>query len=359
MGNVFPLRRGDRDKEQAGQWLARIDRGLTVAEQAALKQWLSDPQHRETLFRLAEHWDSMSVVAELAELFPLRESERSIWTGVGRAAAAATVVAAIAGLTLYKYSPLHSTHPVQPPITAVAPGASTFTAHYSTLIGERRTIELPDHSRIQLNTHTELTVTFSQSARLLTMSSGEAMFDVAKDPRRVFTVRVGGYEFKAVGTAFNIRADSPTQVALTVTEGRVRMHRDAPVDARNSFKDGSAPTIFEEAADLEVAANKSVAIAEHSEQINVLTPDQLAEATSWQHGVIVFKATPLEQVLNELARYSTKRFVMATPELASIPVSGYFQVGDFESLSAALQENVGIKVTEENGYLLLSSTPRN
>lgn len=358
MGNVFPLRRGDRDKEQAGQWLARIDRGLTAAEQKALEQWLREPQHRETLFRLAQHWDSMSVVAELAELFPLRESERSVWTAVGRAAVAATVVAVVAGLTFFSHSPFHSMLPGQVPVTALVPGESTFIAHYATPIGERRTIELPDHSRVQLNTHTELTVSFTKSARLLTMSSGEAMFDVAKDPRRVFTVRVAGYEFKAVGTAFNIRADSPTEVALTVTEGRVRLHRDAPADVRRSNSD-SAPTVFEEAADLEVGANKSVAIAEHREQINVLTPDQLAEATSWQHGVIVFKATPLARVLNELARYSTKRFVMAQPELASIPVSGYFQVGDFESLSAALQENVGIKVTEENGYLLLSSAPRN
>jgi transmembrane sensor len=359
MTNVAPFRHSRLDKEEAGQWLARIDRGLSQAEHEVLKLWLRDPQRRETLFGLAQHWDNMSVVAELAELFPLRETEGSGWHSIGRAAAVAMVAVALGGLAVYWHSRTA-------PALSARVGVETHNAHqpifraqYSTPIGGRRSIELPDRSRVQLNTNTELQVAFSDNARLLTMSRGEAMFEVAKDPSRVFTVRVAGYEFKAVGTAFNIRADSPSEVQLTVTEGRVRVHHGAAADTAKDPASGAAPTVFEDPSDVEVEANKAVSIAARSERIDILTPDQVAEATSWQRGVIVFKATPLGQVVNELARYSTQRFVIAKPELANIPVSGYFEVGDVESLSTALQQNVGVKITQENGYLLLSSAPQN
>jgi len=360
VSNVTPLRHRRSDKEEAGQWLAQIDRGLSRNEHEALKAWLRDPQRREMLFGLAQHWDDMSVVAELADLFPLREAEGATRLSMGRAAAVAIFALALGGPALYwQHSRTAPTLSAQAPVQPHNAHQPTFRAQYSTPIGERRSIELPDHSRIQLNTNTELQVALSDNARLLTMSRGEAMFEVAKDPTRVFTVRVAGYEFKAVGTAFNIRADSPGEVQLTVTEGRVRVHQDAPVDARSDSAPDTAPTVFEGATDVEVEANKAVSIAERSERIDALTPDQVADATSWQHGVIVFKATPLGEVVNELARYSTQRFVIAKPELASIPVSGYFEVGDLESLSAALQQNVGIKITKVNGYLLLSSAPQN
>jgi transmembrane sensor len=358
MSNVSPFPNSRLEKEEAGQWLARIDRGLSGAEHEALRQWLRDPQRRAILFRLAQDWDSMSVVADLAELFPLRETEGTNWRPVVRAAAVALVAIGLAGLVTYWHSrtaTLLSAHVPAPPATSRQPA---FHAAYATAIGARRTIELPDHSRVSLNTNTELQVEITGNARLLTMSRGEAMFEVAKDPSRVFTVRASGYEFKAVGTAFNIRADSPSQVQLTVTEGRVRVHQGARVDPRTDVSRNAAPTVFEDATDVEVEANRSVSIAERSERIDALTPDQVAAATAWQHGVLVFKATPLGQVVSELARYSTQRFVIAKPELANIPVSGYFEVGDFEGLAAALQQNVGIRITQENGYLLLSSAPQ-
>jgi len=348
------------DKEEAGQWIARIDRGLTASEREGLSDWMRDPGRRDILLRLARDWDSMSVVTELAELFPLRESEGSSWPFAVRAAAAFVVAAAVASLAIF-WRP----HSAMTPTTRLAantpqPGAPrnfAYSATYSTRIGERRTIELPDHSRIQLNTNSELAVAFSDDSRRLSLNRGEAMFEVAKDPNRVFSVHASGYEFKAIGTAFDIRADSPTGIQLTVTEGRVRVHQSAPADIQGGASQPAAPAVFEVATDVVVEANKAVLIARRSERIDVLTPGQVAAATAWQHGVVVFKATPLSEAVAELARYSPERFVIADPELGRMPVSGYFQVGDTDTLVAALQQNAGVTVTHENGYLLLSSSP--
>jgi transmembrane sensor len=354
VSNLLPFPNSRLEKEEAGQWLARLDRGLTRTEHEALCQWLREPRHREILFRLARDWDSMAVLEDLAELFPLPQKSAFSWQLAGRVAVVLLLVAAVA--TAVFYTRPYRQRATSPQVAArprneAASGVS-FNANYATPVGKRRTVELPDHSVIQLNTNTELHVEYSGTARLITMSRGEALFQVAKDPNRVFTVRVSGYDFKAVGTAFDIRADGQSCLRLTVTEGRVRVHRTPRVEmeARDVPPPTSSDTTF-----VVVEANKAVSIGARSERIDVLTPAQVADATAWQHGVIVFKATPLEQVVNELARYSTVRLVISEPKLASLPVSGYFEVGDLDNLAAALEQNVGIKITKQNGYLLLST----
>jgi transmembrane sensor len=360
VSNVTPFRDRNAVKQLAGQWLARVDRGLSREEHQALGVWLRDRQCRAVLFRLARDWDSMSVISELAESFPLREADHSRWHLAGRAVAVLVVVAALTGTAFYWRSrgiPMPWGQVATQP-TVRDPGRGPFFDEvYSTQIGQRRVVDLPDHSRVGLNTNTEIRVELSDHARLLTMSRGEAMFEVAKDPTRVFTVRVAGYEFKAIGTAFAIRVDAPRGLQLTVTEGRVRVHRNAPVNQpanQGSVPPNPAPTAFEETSDVVVDANRAVSISGREARSDALTPDQVAAATAWQHGAIVFEAMPLAQVVNELQRYSSEQFVIAEPDLAQIPVSGYFEVGNIESLTAALQQNVGVKITRQNGVLLLS-----
>jgi transmembrane sensor len=334
-----------------------VDRGLSQAEHVELCEWLREPRHREALFRLARAWDSLAVLEELAELFPLSADEGFSW----RFAARVAVVLLLAiGLTaVVFYSHLHSRSATEARVTSLLKNAArevSFSADYTTPVGEHRTVELPDTSEVQLNTNTEVRVEYSAAGRLLEMSHGEALFHVARDPNRPFVVRVAGYDFKAVGTAFDIRADAPGGLQLTVTEGRVRVHRTPVAELKGDRARTVRPAPSGDATDVVVEANKAVSIDAHSERIDVVTPDQVADATAWQHGVIVFKSTPLAQVISELSRYSTTRFVISEPELAQLPVSGYFAVGDIDSLAAALEQNVGIKITKQNGYLLLSSS---
>ena len=358
MSNLLRFPNNRLEKEEAGQWLARLDRGLTQAEHGALCEWLQQPRHREALLRLARDWDSLAALEELAALFPLAADEGFSWRFVGRAAVASLLAIGVAAVLFY-ISP-HGRSVTLPQVTslwkAAAPAAS-FSADYATPVGKHRTVTLPDNSEIRLNTNTELHVEYSATARLLTMKRGEAIFQVAKDPNRVFTVRVAGYDFKAVGTAFDVRTDTPGGcLRLTVTEGRVRVYRTPPAEMKRDPVHTASPRASGDTTDVVVEANKAVTIGERSERIDVLTPDQVADTTAWQHGVIVFKATPLAQVVDELARYSTVRFVIAEPELARLPVSGYFEIGNIDNLSAALEHNVGVRITKHNGYLLLSTS---
>jgi transmembrane sensor len=356
----FPETHGELT--QAATWIARLDRGLRGREREQLRKWLSeDPRNHAAFIETARLWDHLDVLAELAELFPLHEDEvAGRWTSAGRAAVAASVLLGLAtALFAFHYVTEHRAIPAAPATLAAHPVAATpdtpFAATYSTAIGEQRTVSLPDHSTIQLNTNTVLSVEYTRTARLLHMTRGEANFQVAKDPARLFTVRVAGFDFNAVGTAFNIRADSAQRARLTVTQGRVRVNRTQPAAAEPGAQDAATPQPGDIA---EVEANKEVVVDVSGERIAALAPAQVQAATAWQHGMVAFEATPLDRVIAELGRYSTTRFVLKDAELAHIPVSGYFKIDDTTALVAALEHNFNIDVQASNNVMVLSNRPQ-
>jgi transmembrane sensor len=354
------------EQEQAATWIARLDRGLRGSEQEQLQAWLAeDARHRPALLEVARLCDRMDMLAEMAELFPLqREAVGSRWSRAWLPAAGLVAVVGVL-VSLFEFRlrtgraagdavvPVSATHATTA-VNGTAPDATPFVASYSTAVGEQRAVVLPDHSTIRLNTNTALQVKYSATARLLEMTRGEANFEVAKDPARLFTVRVAGFDFNAVGTAFNIRADSSRGVRLTVTEGRVRIHR-APQSEPAGGQSGAARSEPTEVT--EVEANKEVVIGQSSERIAALRTEQVAVATAWQRGMLAFEATPLQQVVAELARYSTTHFVIEDAEIGRVPVSGYFKIGDLDALAAVLQQNFGIAVQKSNNQVLLSAGP--
>lgn len=76
---------------------------------------------------------------------------------------------------------------------------------YATNVGELRTVILEDGTRMSLNTSTRVRVALASAQRTVSVEEGEALFEVAKDPRRPFVVRVADREVVALGTVFSVR----------------------------------------------------------------------------------------------------------------------------------------------------------
>jgi transmembrane sensor len=64
---------------------------------------------------------------------------------------------------------------------------------YHTRLGELGHVELPDGSMAILNTATEIELAFTSSVRRIRLLQGEALFDIAPDPHRIFVVEAGGF----------------------------------------------------------------------------------------------------------------------------------------------------------------------
>src|SRR3569833_4188320 len=58
-------------REQASQWLAKLERGLRMDEGPALRKWLQPTAHRTAILEVARQRALPDVMAVLSELIPI------------------------------------------------------------------------------------------------------------------------------------------------------------------------------------------------------------------------------------------------------------------------------------------------
>jgi len=221
-------------------------------------------------------------------------------------------------------------------------------ARYSTATGEQTSFTLDDGSIVRLNTQSSVRVRLTDSAREVTLTAGEAMFEVAKDPSRPFRVRAGETTVEALGTVFNVyRATHETTV--TVLEGRVRLTTE-PGDGREAkgkFATGSAVRTAE-LAPRERAHVSSVGIVAREHDVSA------DEAGAWMERRLVFNVEPLCRVVEQFNRYNDRRLQVIDPELGRMEISGNFHANDPDSLVQFLVRTESVATsTGSDGVLQL------
>lgn len=207
--------------------------------------------------------------------------------------------------------------------TAFAAGAAlilTFTVlqgeQYATGVGEQRLVSLDDGSRLRLDTDTRVKVSFSEDGRDVRLIKGQAFFDVAHDAKRPFVVHADGAQVRALGTRFDVRLAGEA-VKVTLVEGSVEV------------TDGEASKAWRLAPGETLATNEA---QPRPRRVDV------AAATSWTSGRLIFRETPLAQAVAEVNRYSRHKVVVDVARLQTVPVSGVFEVGDTQAFVAAVSD---------------------
>lgn len=87
-------------------------------------------------------------------------------------------------------------------------------------------VDLPDGSQVWLNAGATLTYPekFGNDTRAITLSDGQAYFDIARDEKRPFTVDAGALSVQVLGTAFEITSYNNTEHAsVAVQRGKVNV----------------------------------------------------------------------------------------------------------------------------------------
>lgn len=333
--------------ERAAAWVARIDSGsLSSEDENTLRGWLeADRRHREAFVELAAFWDEADVLAELAELFPLEEAETREprpRTAYRWAAAAAATIALVAAAVLV-------TTRVSAPEPEAGRSAASYSADFRTPVGQHATEPLPDGSALMLNTDTEIDVDFTAADRDVFLRRGEAHFDVAHDPDRPFNVHVGGRIVQAVGTAFNIRFDRDGEIEVMVTDGEVRVTPASDGSARTAPRPGRVRTPAPLESDTRLVEGEVAVLGRYGPSRTAkasvlrLQPADVDIKLAWQRGMLIFRGERLDEMLDEVGRYTTTEFVLVDGELADLRVGGYFRAGDTAELLVALRDNFQIE----------------
>jgi transmembrane sensor len=311
-------------KAEAAAWVARLHgSGRTSALQGALSAWIAaDPRHARAFELATEAWEIGGSVPATAvpRISPLRR--RTPRLGFAKPALGAAVVLALAGAVAV--------------LSLRNPPISTET-------GEQRSVTLDDGTRVSLNTDTRLSVHYTKSERQIRLETGEAFFDVAKNPRRPFVVLAGRESVMALGTSFMVRRDDSV-VDVTLVEGKVTVTTG-----------GVSDTVVTPTANTRVLApGERLRIAGSAPALDRPSIDAV---TAWRRGEVVLDHTRRADAVQEMNRYSREKLSISTPSSGDILVSGIFRAGDSARFARAIADTYQLRIVEEPTRILLSGTP--
>lgn len=161
------------------------------------------------------------------------------------------------------------------------------TGQYNTLTtpkGQTYQINLPDGSAVWLNAASTLRypVRFDRRERRVQVT-GEAYFEVAKDPSKPFRVNVdGAQEIEVLGTHFNVKAyGNDSNISTALLEGSVKL------------SSGSGQVILKPG---------QIAFNDRQNMLKVKQAD-LTEVMAWKNGLFVFNNENINEVMKTIARW--------------------------------------------------------
>lgn len=176
--------------------------------------------------------------------------------------------------------------------------------------GMTTTVDLPDGTKVYLNSESSLTYPsfFSKDKRDVKLT-GEAFFEVQKDPEHRFIVSGPHHtQIEVLGTSFNVEAfERDSFISTTLVEGKVRF----------AYQKNRQP------ATVDMKPGQKLMYDTTSSQVKLL-PTSGETETAWKDGKIIFQATPLPEALRMLEKRFNVTFVLSNNRLRGEAFNGSF-----------------------------------
>lgn len=190
--------------------------------------------------------------------------------------------------------------------------------------GKMFTLVLADGTQVQLNSgsHIRYPVKFSKGANREVSMVGEAYFKVSKDMDHPFIVKSGEMAIQVLGTEFNVSAyDGENEISTVLVEGSVSLYHAADSENRLLLKPGHKGSWNR--------ADQTLSL----DQVDTLL------YTSWLHGEIVFRDTPVSELLMKLERFYNVKISNHNKELEGIAFDARYnrEVESIEEVMEALR----------------------
>ncbi|ATE59654.1 FecR domain-containing protein [Thauera sinica] len=301
--------------EEAANWAMAFRYGTpTESERQAFDRW-----RRQSLSHDAA-WARAEAVFHAFDQVPAgagREALHSLGHGSGRRRSlrllGALLVAAPAGWLAWRQSPWRE-----------------WTADVATATGERRTLALPDGSRLVLNTASAVDIFFSAAERRIRLLAGEILVTTHADPApayRPFLVDTPHGAVRALGTRFSVRHLDRETCRVAVFQDKVEI-RPLGGDAR-ILRAG-------EQADFGTR--------------EVRQPVEVEASTAlWEQGMLLARNMRLADVIAEMARHRPG-VLRCDPAVADLRVSGAISLADTDAGLALLVRTLPLRIERNTRY---------
>lgn len=353
---------------QALDWFVRLDGGLSAAEERAFQAWLAaDPAHAEALAHWQGDWKLLDLLPQAGldalrrdlaidkaaekraaqsvgqpprvptpPTSPTSPARRPWWRGLGELLPQAGLATAVLAMSAGGYLAWDQWQ--REPV---------YAQNFATQRGQQLQVDLPDGSRLRLDTATRAEAVLYRQRREVRLPEGQAVFSVKSDPSRPFDVLAGPLRITVVGTRFSVRftpgIPGEEGVQVAVEEGRVRV---APLAGAQKGTDLQSGGAIRHA--VELTAGQQVA----SDAAGVLGPVAAIAATGmapWRDNRVSFDNTPLSQALAEFGRYGETRLKVGDPAVAALRLTGTFDPRRLHNFIRALPQVLPVYLREQSG----------
>ena len=227
-----------------------------------------------------------------------------------------------------------------------------------TPIGSKTQIVLPDGTKVWLNSGSNLTYNsdYNGQSRDVVLS-GEAFFEVVKNPNKPFVVKTEKIDIKAYGTAFNVKSyPSDLFVETTLINGKVTIEQVATRKTLVVLKPNQKSIYYKE--DIGAKLNTILKLAKQKIskdsiiEVNageniILAQTNTEPVTAWKEQKLYFTSETFDEIATKLERWYGVTIHLQSDALLNERFTGRFTHN--EPLKQVLEV---IKITTPISYLI-------
>jgi ferric-dicitrate binding protein FerR (iron transport regulator) len=221
-------------------------------------------------------------------------------------------------------------------------------------------IQLPDGTRVWLNSGSKLDYDANYGAEYRKVSlTGEAFFDVVKDPQHPFIVTTPTISIKVLGTEFNLRSyanDKTSEAALV--RGRIELTVLKNPEKKIILKASEKLTVFnnEQSTPAFPSPVSSTHVTEEVPMIELsrihqTRLDTLPSEALWMENKLAFDAEDFESIAEKLERRYNVKIVFENDDLKKLRFTGRFQNEPIDKALNALRTTARFNYKTENNQI--------
>ena len=199
-------------------------------------------------------------------------------------------------------------------------------------------VELSEGSKVTVNSNSKLIYPkqFQKDKREVELS-GEAFFEVAKDPDRPFIINTGDIRIEVLGTSFNIKAyEDQEEIEVTVSTGKVAVYTSEDPDERVILVKGQKAIFYKSSTKIEVSLNENI------------------NFNSWKTKQIIFEDTPMPEVIRIINEIYKSDLKLVGEQLTDCPVTTTFDNQSLESVLNVLESTLDLSIKKKGNSFEIS-----
>ncbi|MEE8294705.1 MAG: FecR family protein [Sphingomonadales bacterium] len=343
----MPAKNEKRINLEASGWLVRNSAGvLNEKDQKEFEAWHNaDARHARAYNEAENTWQEVAELEHLANV-PLVDDpllrERALasirnFTKRFRGALTRPVFpAALAGaaiLVAFVWFSLPGSDVILEPTSLM------------TEVAEIKELELPDGSIVTLGARSAIEVAFTEGERRITLTEGEAFFEITKDPTRPFFVAVDDTVVRVVGTKFDVHRGADL-IRVTVLEGIVEV---------------TSPNLTESGKEIPITRVLGAGDQIITSLDGLLEPIRKvtnSEPGAWREGRLVYEDMSLAEVIADANRYYPGEILFASEELKSLRITASFRADEIDRMINTLELVLPLRaVRPPDGRIILVPNP--